>query len=169
MKLTEIGVVESPYGSLVHPPDEGRELSRIVIHEAFAEGLHGLDKLKHIQVFFRLGPSGEYGLKYLTDCGEVRGVFATRGSHRPSPLGLATVELLRLEGNVLHVRGLHAADGSPVYDLKPWVAALDAGAEEEPSTQGLKPNPESGFERGIRRNDAARCRKPSLKFSREGE
>jgi tRNA (Thr-GGU) A37 N-methylase len=38
-------------------------------------------------------------------------------SRRPNPLGLTTVELLRREGAVLHVRGLDMLDGTPVLDL----------------------------------------------------
>jgi len=48
------------------------------------------------------------------------GVFATRTSRRPNPVGLTLVELLKVEGNVLTVRGLDAFDGTPVLDIKPF-------------------------------------------------
>lgn len=57
------------------------------------------------------------------------GVFATRSKFRPNPIGLALVELMKVEDNVLTVRGLDAFDGTPVLDLKPfdsWDMAKDA-------------------------------------------
>jgi tRNA-Thr(GGU) m(6)t(6)A37 methyltransferase TsaA len=48
------------------------------------------------------------------------GVFATRTPYRPNPIGLTLVELMKVEGNVLTVRGLDAFDGTPVLDIKPF-------------------------------------------------
>ena len=48
------------------------------------------------------------------------GVFATRTNLRPNPMGLTLVELLKVEGNILTVRGLDAFDGTPVLDIKPF-------------------------------------------------
>jgi len=48
------------------------------------------------------------------------GVFATRTMLRPNPIGLTLVELLKVEGNVLTVKGLDAFDGTPVLDVKPY-------------------------------------------------
>jgi tRNA-Thr(GGU) m(6)t(6)A37 methyltransferase TsaA len=55
-----------------------------------------------------------------------KGVFATRAPHRPNPLGLSVVRLERIEGLVLHVRDADMLDGTPVLDLKPYVAYTDA-------------------------------------------
>jgi tRNA-Thr(GGU) m(6)t(6)A37 methyltransferase TsaA len=55
---------------------------------------------------------------------ELRGVFASRSPSRPNPIGLTEVELLRLEGCTLMVRGLDAFKGSPIVDIKP--ASMDA-------------------------------------------
>jgi tRNA-Thr(GGU) m(6)t(6)A37 methyltransferase TsaA len=54
------------------------------------------------------------------------GVFATRSPHRPNPIGLSAVAIDRVEGRVVHVRGLDLLDGTPVLDLKPYVAYTDA-------------------------------------------
>lgn len=55
-----------------------------------------------------------------------KGVFATRSPHRPNPLGLSVVRLERVEGLVLHVADLDMLDGTPVLDLKPYVAYADS-------------------------------------------
>lgn len=55
-----------------------------------------------------------------------KGVFATRSPHRPNPLGLSAVRLERIDGLTLHVRDVDMLDGTPVLDLKPYVAYTDA-------------------------------------------
>jgi tRNA-Thr(GGU) m(6)t(6)A37 methyltransferase TsaA len=47
------------------------------------------------------------------------GVFATRSSDRPNPLGLHRVKVLEIEGNRLKVGPIEAIDGTPVVDIKP--------------------------------------------------
>lgn len=49
------------------------------------------------------------------------GVFATRSSDRPNPIGLHEVEVLEIEGNRMHVQPLEAIDGTPVVDVKPVI------------------------------------------------
>jgi tRNA-Thr(GGU) m(6)t(6)A37 methyltransferase TsaA len=55
-----------------------------------------------------------------------RGVLATRSPHRPNPIGLSAVRLVRVEGLVLHVLDLDLLDGTPVLDVKPYVPYADA-------------------------------------------
>ena len=55
-----------------------------------------------------------------------RGVFATRAPHRPNPLGLTAVALLGVEGRRLLLGPCDLVDGTPVFDVKPYVAAHDA-------------------------------------------
>ena len=58
------------------------------------------------------------------------GVFATRSPYRPNALGLSCVRLERVEyadrGPVLHVRGADLMDGTPVYDIKPYLPYADS-------------------------------------------
>ena len=56
------------------------------------------------------------------------GVFATRSPFRPNALGLSSVRLERVEldpelGPVLHVAGADLMDGTPIYDIKPYISA----------------------------------------------
>ena len=60
-----------------------------------------------------------------------KGVFATRSPFRPNPIGLTCVRLEEIqwdtpEGPVLVVSGIDMMDGSPVYDIKPYLAYADA-------------------------------------------
>jgi tRNA-Thr(GGU) m(6)t(6)A37 methyltransferase TsaA len=62
-----------------------------------------------------------------------RGLFATRSPHRPNPIGMTAVRLDRIEGTVLHIRDIDLIDGTPVLDLKPYIAYADAFPD---ATQG---------------------------------
>jgi len=114
--------------------DKGRT-SQIVVNSELTEALEGIEDFSHLFVLFWLNevsseerktlkvhPRGREDLPLL-------GVFATRTKLRPNPIGLTLVELLKVEGNVLTVRGLDAFDETPVLDLKPfdfWDMAKDA-------------------------------------------
>ncbi len=62
------------------------------------------------------------------------GVFATRSPYRPNPIGLSSVRLLSKEltesdGTVLIVSGVDMLDGTPIYDIKPYLAFTDSHPE----------------------------------------
>lgn len=64
------------------------------------------------------------------------GVFATRSPFRPNPLGLSSVRLIRTEldttdGPVLYVAGADLADGTPIFDIKPYLSYTDSHADAE--------------------------------------
>ena len=59
------------------------------------------------------------------------GVFATRSPFRPNPIGLSCLELVQIEesekeGTVLYVRGADMLDGTPIYDIKPYLPFADS-------------------------------------------
>jgi tRNA (adenine37-N6)-methyltransferase len=58
-----------------------------------------------------------------------KGVFATRSPHRPNPIGLSVVRLERVEGLNVHILDSDMLDGTPVLDLKPYVAYTDSHPE----------------------------------------
>jgi len=58
-----------------------------------------------------------------------RGVFATRSPHRPNPLGLTSVPLLGIAGRRLSLGPCDLVDGTPVFDVKPYVGTYDAFPE----------------------------------------
>ena len=62
------------------------------------------------------------------------GVFATRSPFRPNPLGLSCVKLERIElstpdGPILHVAGADLLDGTPIYDIKPYLPYADSHSD----------------------------------------
>lgn len=65
-----------------------------------------------------------------------RGVFATRSPFRPNPIGLTCVKLERIEltenGPIIHVLGADLRDGTPIFDIKPYIPFADC----HPDVQG---------------------------------
>ena len=59
------------------------------------------------------------------------GVFATRSPFRPNPLGLSSVRLLRIEDGDLIVSGADLLDGTPIYDIKPYLSFSDCHEEAQ--------------------------------------
>lgn len=75
------------------------------------------------------------------------GVFATRSPFRPNPLGLSCVKLEGIElqtpqGPVLHVSGADLMNGTPIYDIKPYVPYADCRPE---AGEGFAPAPEKSL------------------------
>ena len=65
---------------------------------------------------------------------ERMGVFATRSPFRPNALGLSSVQIEKVEldhelGPVIHVRGADLMDGTPIFDIKPYIAYADSHAD----------------------------------------
>lgn len=75
------------------------------------------------------------------------GVFATRSPFRPNPLGLSCVKLEGIElqtprGPVLHVSGADLMNGTPIYDIKPYIPYADCRPE---ASEGFAPAPEKSL------------------------
>ena len=99
---------------------------RVELFPEFAEGLSDLDGFSHIYLVYHLHLAGPARLKVKPFLQDIeRGVFATRSPHRPNPIGLSIVELVRREGNVLHLDCVDILDGTPLLDIKPYTAKFD--------------------------------------------
>jgi len=107
--------------------------ARIVLDPALVEGLDGLQPGDDLLVLFWFHKVEGYELRPHPRGDPTRprrGVFATRSPRRPNPIGATVVRVRRVDGNVLEVIGLDALDGTPVLDIKPYVAAFDRPSDE---------------------------------------
>ncbi len=133
--LRPIGIVRN---RVKKPMSEGwaEVTSLIVLRPELAEALLGLDTYSHIYVLFwpHQIPEEVRGSKPQLhplddEANPLQGVLATRSQIRFNPILVSAVPLLKVEKNVLQVRGLDAVDGSPVLDVKPYIAYFDCIAE----------------------------------------
>ncbi|HTX13254.1 MAG TPA: SAM-dependent methyltransferase [Solirubrobacteraceae bacterium] len=127
--MQPIGFVRSPRTEPIDD-DWGAVVARVELDGAqFTEdSLRGLAEFSHVEivyVFDRVDPgSFELGARRPRnnpDWDEV-GVFAQRNKRRPNRIGIGTCELLGVSGLELTVRGLDAIEGTPVLDIKPYMA-----------------------------------------------
>lgn len=118
-----IGHVESEFKEIQDDPDRFRgTISRVRVLERFAQGLFRIESFRRLYVIFIFDRAEGYRLVIHPRGDESRpqrGVFATHSPYRPNPIGLAVVDLVSVEGNVVTVRNLDAIDGTPVLDIKP--------------------------------------------------
>jgi tRNA-Thr(GGU) m(6)t(6)A37 methyltransferase TsaA len=125
-----IGVVRS---SVSEPVDEGwgEVVSEIHLEARYAAGLEGIEQFSHAVIVTWLHLATFDSPKHLRRRPRGRsdmpcvGMFAQRARHRPNPIGITSVRILGVQGNVLRVQGLDAIDGTPVLDVRPYYPAFD--------------------------------------------
>ena len=135
ISLSPIGVVHSSR-SAVADDDWDREQAEIELDPRFDdEALAGLESFSHVEVIFymdRVDParvvSGARHPRNNPDWPAV-GIFAQRGKNRPNQLGVTVCRVLEVRGRTLRVAGLDAVNGTPVLDIKPWVAEFGPRGE----------------------------------------
>ena len=105
------------------------------------EALRGLDGFTHIWLIWEFSANRKAAGEWQPTVRPPRlggnqhmGVFATRSPFRPNPLGLSCVELDRIdldtpEGPVIVVKGADLMDGTPIYDIKPYIKYADSRPE----------------------------------------
>ncbi len=119
------GLVEELPGSIVFTPDY-RD----------ADALRGIDEFDYLWLIWEFSANRHAAASPVVRPpvlgGNVKmGVFATRSPFRPNSLGLSSVRLDRVEWNtpngpVIHVLGADLMDGTPIYDIKPYVEYADS-------------------------------------------
>lgn len=125
--------LKHPYEAGRQPdPNDPRE-GYIELNEGFnfQQALIGLDTFTRIWIVFDFNRNTHWHPMVQPPRGATKqGVFATRSPHRPNGLGLSSVKLVRVEGLRVYVRGADLLDGTPVLDLKPYIAEVDAHPNE---------------------------------------
>ena len=95
----------------------------LIIDERYGEGLENIKPGQRIYVIFHFHKSPIFEQKYLRirrpHHDRETGVFSTHSPIRPNPLGLSILEVVAVDGNMVHVKGLDMMDGTPVLDIKP--------------------------------------------------
>lgn len=126
-----IGFVSSPFKEIAAIPKglgaKHEEEGALNILPAFAAGLADIEGYSHLYVLWVFDRSDGFDLT-ITPPADNRphGLFSTRAPRRPNPIGLTVVELLRREGDSLHIRGVDMLDGTPILDIKPYLSSIPA-------------------------------------------
>lgn len=135
MEIEPVAFIENDYTEKFGIPRQSGlvELpSRIVFTEKYADenAVRGLSDFTHIWLIWGFSETdGKFSptVRPPRLGGNVRmGVFATRSPYRPNPLGLSVVKLERIERGALIVTGADIMNGSPIYDIKPYLPYADS-------------------------------------------
>jgi len=145
MEITPIAWIENAYTSKFGVPRQSGLVEEVVSRVVFApeyraeEALRGIGDFSHLWLIWGFhelhGKGWSPTVRPPRLGGNARvGVFATRSPYRPNPLGLSSVRLLGVErtkerGCILRVAGADLMNGTPIYDVKPYLPSADSHPE----------------------------------------
>lgn len=128
--MKSIGVIHTP---LMDPKEAPIQSSRsdipgsVEVYPQYVDGLEGIEEFSHIYLLYGFHRSDpEFQLKvrpFLDD--KDHGLFTTRFPRRPNPLGLSVVRLIKREENMLYFKGADMLNGTPLFDIKPYIPDFD--------------------------------------------
>jgi tRNA-Thr(GGU) m(6)t(6)A37 methyltransferase TsaA len=128
--LHPIGIIRTPHqemvGTPIQPVAAEGVLGHIELLPEYVPGLKDLAGFSHITLVYFFHKIKGYELEVVPFMDtEKRGIFACKAPKRPNALGLSTVKLLRIEGNILHVEQVDMLDNTPLLDIKPFYPKYD--------------------------------------------
>lgn len=135
MTLQVIAYARNGHSDKFGIPRQSREespiLTRIVFEPEYRipEALRGIEGYSHLWLVWGFSETSSWSptVRPPRLGGNTRmGVFATRSPYRPNPLGLSSVRLVGIEDGDLIVSGADLLDGTPIYDIKPYLSFSDS-------------------------------------------
>lgn len=130
MKIKPIGTIHTPFtdpaGMPIQPAGACGVKGTVEVLEEYRPGLKDLAGFSHVILLYHFHRSAGFKLHVVPFMdSEPRGVFATRAPKRPNPIGISIVQLDRIENGILHVQNVDMLDGTPLFDIKPYVPEFD--------------------------------------------
>lgn len=141
MQIEPIAYFRSPFATKFGVPKQSGLVDclqgtiEFVPHYRNADALRGIDEFDYLWLVWEFSANKHAATSPVVRPpllgGNVRmGVFATRSPFRPNRLGLSSVRIANVEldttrGPLIHVLGADLMDGTPIYDIKPYVAYAD--------------------------------------------
>lgn len=128
--FSPIGLIHTPFSTLndmpIQPNGARGVRGEIHLNKELVEGLKDLEGFSHIHMLYHFHMNEGYSLTptpFMDDT--PRGLFSTRAPRRPNMIGMSIVRIERIEGNIIHILDVDVLDGTPLLDIKPYVAKFD--------------------------------------------
>lgn len=136
-----IGYIQSPYKQKFAIPRQPglipEATGQLILEPAYSQDtiVRGLESFSHLWLIFVFHETADKGWSPMVRPPRLggnsrKGVFATRATFRPNPIGLSVVKLDAVEHKgsqlILHLSGIDLLDGTPVLDIKPYLPYADA-------------------------------------------
>ena len=133
IEFKPIGTIHTPFkdieGMPIQPAGAQGVSGTVALLPAYEEGLKDLDGFSHIILLYLFHRSKSFKLTVTPFLDTVsRGLFAVRAPNRPNPIGLSIVKLAEITGTTLHIKNIDVLDGTPLFDIKPYVPEFDLPA-----------------------------------------
>jgi tRNA-Thr(GGU) m(6)t(6)A37 methyltransferase TsaA len=98
------------------------------IEPQYVEGLKDIKPGQRLVVIFHFHKSPEFNAKFLVQTPPGRrerlGVFSACSPIRPNAIGMSVFKVIRVQGQVIQVKGLDTFDGTPILDIKPFFEVI---------------------------------------------
>jgi tRNA-Thr(GGU) m(6)t(6)A37 methyltransferase TsaA len=130
INFTSIGIIHTPHKTRENMPIQPLSArgvkATVELNSELVDGLRDLESFSHLILIYHLHKSEGYDLDvkpFMDD--KTHGLFATRAPRRPNAIGISTVKLNSIEGNILNVEDVDILDGTPLLDIKPFFSKFD--------------------------------------------
>ncbi len=128
--ITPIGVIHTPFKEVKNMPIQPLAATGIKgyieLLPDFVPGLKDLGGFSHITLVYRFHKIVGFELEVIPFMDtENRGIFSCKAPKRPNAIGISTVKLMSIEGNIIHIEQVDMLDGTPLIDIKPFYPRYD--------------------------------------------
>ena len=125
-----IGTIYTPFNEIsgmpIQPSGAENYLGRIELKPEYKNGLMDIDGFSHIVLLYHLHEVKDFKLSVIPFMDKTEhGIFATRSPRRPNPIGISTVQLLKVEDNILFIKDVDMLNETPLLDIKPFYQKYD--------------------------------------------
>jgi tRNA-Thr(GGU) m(6)t(6)A37 methyltransferase TsaA len=132
-QLYFIGRIRTPWTRREDCPKNGRESDaacRIEVDQRWAKAMSEVETCSHLLVLYWMHEARrDLVIQAPQHYDAPRGTFALRSPVRPNPIAASVVRLIERRGRTLSVVGLDCLDGTPLLDIKPYFASIDAAPD----------------------------------------
>ncbi|MFW5808617.1 MAG: tRNA (N6-threonylcarbamoyladenosine(37)-N6)-methyltransferase TrmO [Spirochaetota bacterium] len=128
--LTPIGTIHTPHddikGMPIQPVAAGGVRGLIELLPEYTDGLKDMEGFSHITLVYLFHKIRNHELQVVPFMDTVpRGIFACRAPKRPNPIGISTVKLVSVNGNIIEIEEADMLNGTPLLDIKPFYPRYD--------------------------------------------
>lgn len=125
-----IGRIRTPWTRREDCPKNGGEsdvVCKVELDPRYAKGLDKVETCTNLILLYWMDRARrDLVVQTPRHYGEGRGTFALRSPVRPNPIALSVVKLEKVEGTTLYVKNIDCLDNTPLLDIKPYFASVDA-------------------------------------------
>ncbi|HJV76947.1 MAG TPA: tRNA (N6-threonylcarbamoyladenosine(37)-N6)-methyltransferase TrmO [Paludibacter sp.] len=128
--IKPIGIIHTPHTDVknmpIQPIAADGVKGYIELLPEYATGLKDIEGFSHLTLLYHFHKIKGFELAVVPFMDtEVRGIFSCKAPKRPNGIGLSTVKLIRVEGNIIHIEQVDMLDGTPLIDIKPFYPRYD--------------------------------------------